>query len=98
MDLREVLAEKIRAAFVRGSARDLYDAWFLVRKGISIDSNLLTRKLKFYNIRTDISSIISELKRLQARWSSELRPVVFGEIPDFQEAFKVVKMALVAGV
>jgi len=98
MDLREVLAEKIRAAFVRGSARDLYDAWFLVRKGISIDSNLLARKLMFYNIRTDISSIISELERLQARWSSELRPVVFGEVPDFQEAFKVVKMALVAGV
>jgi len=98
MDLREVLAEKIRAAVVRGNARDLYDAWFLIKRGISIDRSLLAQKLMFYGIEMDISSIISRLEELETRWVSELRPVVFGEVPGFSEAFGTVRMALTKAV
>jgi len=93
MDLKEVLAEKIRAAVVRGSARDLYDAWFLIRRGISIDRSLLAQKLMFYGLEMD-QSISLRLERIKARWNSELEPVVFGVVPDFQEALEVVKTAL----
>lgn len=94
VDLREVLAEKIRAAIVRGSARDLYDAWFLIRRGISVDTNLLAQKLTFYGIKMDTPMISSSLEKIKARWSSELEPIVFGEVPDFQEAFETVKNCL----
>jgi len=93
MDLREVLAEKIRAALVRRNARDLYDAWFLLRRGVPIDRKLLAEKLIFYDLKME-PSIVSELEGLEGKWNSELRPILFGEVPEFREVFEVVKSAL----
>ena len=41
LDLKGTLAEKLGAFYVRKSPRDLYDAWFLIHRGISIDLGLL---------------------------------------------------------
>ncbi len=43
---KEILAEKIRALVRRGDAKDLYDVWMLLNKGIEIDKKLLSWKLK----------------------------------------------------
>lgn len=34
MDLKEILAEKVKAIMWRAHPRDLYDLWFLLRKGL----------------------------------------------------------------
>ncbi|OGG17999.1 hypothetical protein A3D78_03075 [Candidatus Gottesmanbacteria bacterium RIFCSPHIGHO2_02_FULL_39_14] len=44
----EILAEKIRALFVRGKPRDLFDLWFLLTKKIPIDLKLIKEKFKLY--------------------------------------------------
>ena len=48
----EILAEKISALLSRNKGRDLYDVWFLLKKGVKlkpklVDRKLLSRKLKF---------------------------------------------------
>lgn len=44
----ELLAEKLRALFVRGKPRDLFDAWFLLTKKATIDEDLVKKKFKIY--------------------------------------------------
>ena len=44
MDERELLAEKICSLFERKKGRDLYDVWFLLNKGVIIDTSLLYKK------------------------------------------------------
>ncbi len=93
MDLREALAEKIRAAVVRGAARDLYDSWFLLRKGIQVVPDLLARKLKFYGMKSQ-SELCSKLKGIEHSWRSELEPVVFGHLPEFWDVYRELASAL----
>lgn len=44
----EILAEKIRALFVREKPRDLFDLWFLLTKNVSLNNNLIKKKFKIY--------------------------------------------------
>lgn len=44
----ELLAEKIRAFFVRGKPRDLFDLWFLLTKKIPINEKLIKEKFRLY--------------------------------------------------
>jgi len=43
-----LFAEKVRALLVRGKARDLYDLWFLIEQGQSVDMALIEAKLVLY--------------------------------------------------
>lgn len=92
MDLREVLAEKIRAAAVRGTARDLYDSWFLLRKGIDLDRELLAKKLALYGI--GLEGLCERMRKIEHSWRSELQPLIFGHLPDFSEAYEELALAL----
>lgn len=44
----EILAEKIRALFIRSKPRDLFDVWYLLTKKIAIDEKILKKKFKLY--------------------------------------------------
>lgn len=44
----ELLAEKIRALYIRGKPRDLFDLWFLLTKKIPIDQSMLKKKFAIY--------------------------------------------------
>lgn len=41
---QELLAEKLASLIARNKGRDLYDAWFLIKKGVTIDHTLLEEK------------------------------------------------------
>jgi len=56
----EILAEKIRALFVREKPRDLFDLWFLLTKKVSPDSDLIKKKFKIY---TGLKYSFSGLKK-----------------------------------
>jgi predicted nucleotidyltransferase component of viral defense system len=46
MNIREILAEKIRALLQRGKPRDVFDVWFLVsKKGMRVDPKMVREKL-----------------------------------------------------
>lgn len=44
----EIMAEKVRALFIRGKARDLFDLWFLLTKKIPLDATLVKQKFALY--------------------------------------------------
>ena len=46
LSLDEILAEKVRAVIAREAPRDIYDIWYLLRKGAKFDLEVVNKKLK----------------------------------------------------
>lgn len=46
MDEKEILVEKIIALMKRNKGRDLYDTWFLIKRGVKLDRKLLNKKVE----------------------------------------------------
>ena len=84
MSLEEIVAEKLRALLVRAKARDAYDVWFLMNKGIKIDLHLVRKKLELYKLKLSKSSLKSALKDCEKIWSKELKPLML-EVPNYAE-------------
>jgi len=93
MQEREILAEKIRAMLTRTKARDAYDLWFLARKGVKIDKEIVNEKLKYYNMVFDEKELIDCIKKSESVWKEELGPLV-GFVPDFKSSFNEIKESL----
>lgn len=85
LDLKEALAEKLRAFYVRKSPRDLYDAWFLLHRGIGIDMGLLEAKLRFYNLSFSVEEFFSAVTQIEDSWRAELEPLIIGSLPSISE-------------
>ena len=93
MAIEEILAEKIRALLTRTAARDLYDVWFLLSKGIQIDYLLIDQKLKLYGRKFDLEGLLDALQARRRHWIMELQPLV-SSLPEFQEVLEVVESGL----
>jgi predicted nucleotidyltransferase component of viral defense system len=89
MDEREILAEKIRAVMSRGKARDVYDMWFLLEKGVPFDAGLVGKKLEFYGEKWDPGKFKRGLLEKKPFWKTELSGLV-ASVPDFGEAQKAI--------
>ena len=85
LDLKEALAEKLGAFYVRKSPRDLYDAWFLIHRGTSIDLGLLEAKLQFYNLSFSTEEFFSAVKRIEDSWRAELEPLIIDSLTSISE-------------
>lgn len=57
----EILSEKISAFICRAKGRDVFDFWYLLDRGISIDWKMVNKKLKFYKKTANISMIINKI-------------------------------------
>ena len=73
---KHMLAEKMRAFLMRGKPRDLYDIWFLTHQGVSLDLDLLERKLAGYDIRLSLSRFEQALEEVRPEWKRDLRPLL----------------------
>ncbi len=89
MNTEEILAEKIRSIFQREKARDMYDMWFLLKKGIKINYSFVEKKTEFYNIKFNKNSFLKRISRMKKIWKEELSGYV-SFIPDFNEVFKYI--------
>jgi predicted nucleotidyltransferase component of viral defense system len=85
MDVVEIAAEKIRTIMSRNKARDIYDLWFLLKKGIEIDRELLDKKLEYYNLVFDKKQFEEKLDEKKAEWKEDLARFVFGPLPEFKQ-------------
>lgn len=82
MDLREIMAEKVRALLTRNKARDLYDLMFLVNRNVSITKEMVNRKLDYYNQKFSFNKLKPAVNSKKEIWESELRFLV-RNVPDF---------------
>jgi len=85
MPVEEIAAEKIRALMTRTKARDLYDLWFLAKRGVRVDSQLVSSKLAFYDLDFDRGSLARKITGMNDLWQPELRAIVIGDLPDFKD-------------
>ncbi|MGC9005842.1 MAG: nucleotidyl transferase AbiEii/AbiGii toxin family protein, partial [Candidatus Micrarchaeia archaeon] len=76
MDEREIAAEKIRAIMTRGFARDLYDLWYISKKGIQIDKNLVERKLFEVGMKFSMKEFKKKVSECKREWEKELSIIV----------------------
>lgn len=80
----EILAEKIRAIMSRTKARDVYDLWFLLKKGVKFDVDLAKKKLKYYSQEWSFEEFRKHINLKESVWLSELKPLI-DIVPDFKE-------------
>jgi hypothetical protein len=84
LDEREIAAEKVRCILTREKPRDVYDLWFLSRRGIQLSLALIQRKLKIYELRYDQAMFNRKINEKRLMWSRDLRDLVIGTLPSFQ--------------
>lgn len=86
MDKNEILAEKVRTIFTRVKPRDVYDLWFLIKKlGTEPDPGLINRKLRIYKLKFDKRAFSRKIEGLKKMWSIDLKGLLMGQLPDFEE-------------
>ncbi len=80
MPIEEALAEKVCAITERVKARDIYDAYFIMKfKGIKYDENMVKEKLGKRNERFDKGIILSNIRGFkESLWKEELSYLVKG--------------------
>ena len=89
MDEQEILAEKFRAILSREKPRDIYDAWFLlIKKNISPDIKIINKKLSLYKLKFNLSKFIDSVEKKRGLWNLDLKNLIIGELPDFDEIKK----------
>jgi predicted nucleotidyltransferase component of viral defense system len=86
----ELLAEKIRALLTRNKARDMFDIWFLLKRGIRPDFTLINKKLKIYKMKFSCDEFIKKVDETANLWESELKGLIIGSLPEFDSVKKEV--------
>ena len=82
---KEILAEKIRALITRGQTRDLFDIYFLLKKGIKPEINLINKKLEYYKKKFTLKMLKEAVKNKKEIWGPELNALIIGNLHDFRE-------------
>ena len=83
MDEREILAEKIRAILTRDKPRDVYDLWFLLKRGIEVDISLVNKKLEVYDKKFDYVMFSKSVRWKERIWDRDLKGLIIGNLPEF---------------
>ncbi len=94
MDIREILAEKLRALLQRVKPRDVFDVWFLIgKKRMRIDRSMLREKLMQSYVATPAqkkesaayyshAKILSRMEEItEMAWKQELGGVLINSSP-----------------
>ncbi|KAB2941873.1 MAG: hypothetical protein MPEBLZ_02172 [Candidatus Methanoperedens nitroreducens] len=88
--LDHIFAEKVWALLVRGMARDLYDLWFLLERGVKPDIELIDSKLALYDKSYSSKEMNERIAQLEKGWSKDLLPLLGVVIPYEVAAKRVV--------
>jgi len=92
MRKEEIFAEKIRAIITRNRARDLFDLYFLIDKGVFADESLVNKKMEYYNIKFNFNELVKKIKAFEKSWEKELAGFA-SSTPKFEEiSRKVIHM------
>ena len=93
ISLEHLLAEKVRALFMRSKARDVYDIWRLTSQGVRMDRELVRKKLALSNVALSSTNLEDALEKAKADWTRDLRPLL-PQLVIWQDAITKVTPAL----
>ena len=83
LNIEEIAAEKIRCIITREKPRDIYDLWFLSKKGITLDVSLINKKLKIYKLTYNQKKFVEKVNEKQKMWKRDLQDLIIGNLPEF---------------
>ncbi|MBI5000800.1 MAG: nucleotidyl transferase AbiEii/AbiGii toxin family protein [Euryarchaeota archaeon] len=94
VSLSEMLAEKFRAVRQRKKPRDLYDIWWLAKKGASTDLAAVNKKLAEVGAADagSLAGIVEDYPVGEAVWKRDLSPLMT-RVPKFDGLLREVKLA-----
>jgi|APSaa5957512622_1039677.scaffolds.fasta_scaffold05243_2 predicted nucleotidyltransferase component of viral defense system len=90
MSEKEILAEKFRTILTRNKARDAYDIYHLLKKGIPADLILINKKLSYYSIKYERKDFLAKLKEKKEIWETEMKRLV-DNFPTFKEVYALLE-------
>jgi uncharacterized protein len=93
MSEEEIFAEKIRAIMTRNKARDLYDLYYLMKKGITPNIAVINKKLSIYEKTYSKNVFLKAVDEKQRIWNSEMRHLV-KNAPKYNEVKKEIEKTL----
>lgn len=99
MRIDEMVAEKVRALYQRGNARDLYDLWFIfgMDRGIVIAPEevtaILPEKFRLVSGGWQRERLFVRVEEQAETWDGTLR-VLLPEFPSFDDALELAKRSL----
>jgi len=85
LDDREIAAEKIRCIMTREKPRDIYDLWFLSKRGTTMDISLVNKKLKIYGLKFDLNTFHKKIHAKRGMWIRDLEGFLIGTLPKFDD-------------
>lgn len=91
MGAEEILAEKVRAIFTRNKARDAYDLWFLLKRGIVPDMRMINRKLKLHKLSFSLPDFMRKIDEKEGFFKTDLAGLMIGDVPDFRKIREEIK-------
>ncbi len=89
MNPSEIMSEKIRAILTRDKSRDVYDLFFLIKKGYKTSKNVVNKKLSYYDIQFRKEIFKKAVLKKEKIWEDELRQLT-NLIPEFKEVEKTI--------
>ncbi|MBA3045967.1 MAG: nucleotidyl transferase AbiEii/AbiGii toxin family protein [Candidatus Thermoplasmatota archaeon] len=93
MSREEIAAEKVRAILTRDKARDLFDMFHLIEKGVRADPKTIDKKLEYYSLRYSQQDFEISVAAKRKIWKAELGPLV-RNLPNFVDVEEIVNAAL----
>lgn len=94
MDEKEIMAEKTRAICGRNKARDVYDFWYLLKKGILFDIGLTNKKLSHDNLKFRKDTFLAKIEEKKISWERDLAGLVAGELPPFSQVKNEIEQSI----
>lgn len=82
LPLEELFSEKIHALFGRTAARDLYDVWFLFRRGVKTSRGLVERKFAYYDEKYAPEKLKEKIESFRRDWKQDISQFL-KTVPDF---------------
>lgn len=77
MSKNEIVAEKIRAIMNRRKGRDVYDLWYLLSQKASLNLDMISKKLAYYDQKFSYKVLVERIKSFsREEFALDLRPFV----------------------
>ncbi|MBI4064439.1 MAG: nucleotidyl transferase AbiEii/AbiGii toxin family protein [Elusimicrobia bacterium] len=67
LDWPEILSEKVRALLTRGKGRDIFDVYYLMTKGVSLDWKLINKKMALFHQTADHNMLRQTIGRFETK-------------------------------
>ncbi len=87
---KEILAEKIRAIMTRNKPRDVFDLYFLLKKGIRFHLDFVNSKLAYYQEVFANERFIQKVSEKKTLWQQELKEYC-SVVPEFEMVLILIK-------